>query len=239
MAAGVGQIGRMRRILRWLALGISSLLVLPIIGGVAGEFFIELARERGWYDHPSQRLDAAVSTFSAFVTQPWFLVVTALFVGLALGAWLDLLLRRQADRTSSQTTADPISRGKSSPSIPHKMTLEDEAALIERLRRHAGSRAAISFVFEKDKLLAQRLIAIFNLAGWEGVRSIQSAESILRNVERIDVSGQNQHLVSFVQDALAKHGLVARPKIVDPLVTKDDALRERLERTVAIMIHHP
>jgi hypothetical protein len=49
-----------RRILSWLA----GSLLLAIVFGVVGEFFTALAREKGWYQHPSERLDAAMNAFS-------------------------------------------------------------------------------------------------------------------------------------------------------------------------------
>jgi hypothetical protein len=93
----------MRSFLRWLTLSAAGGLVLAIAAGVVAEFFIELARERGWYDNPSQRLDAAVNAFRSFVTQTLFISTTALVAGLALGAWLDLFLRHREINGSAWT----------------------------------------------------------------------------------------------------------------------------------------
>jgi hypothetical protein len=90
----------MRRFTRWLLVTVAFGLLLAIVAGVVGEFFIEWAREQGWYDDPSQRLDAAMSAVSAFVSQTWFIAVTAFFAGLALGVWLDLFLRSAERRKS-------------------------------------------------------------------------------------------------------------------------------------------
>ncbi len=79
-----------RRILSWLA----GSLLLAIVSGVVGEFFTALARENGWYQHPSERLDAAMTAFSSFVTHSSFLTATAGIVGLAVGMWMDTVLRR-------------------------------------------------------------------------------------------------------------------------------------------------
>jgi hypothetical protein len=46
----------MRSILRWLALYVAVGLILAIGFGVVSEFFIELAREKGWYTNPSSAL---------------------------------------------------------------------------------------------------------------------------------------------------------------------------------------
>jgi hypothetical protein len=92
----LGQLSGMRnlarRILSWLA----GSLLLAIVSGVVGEFFTALARENGWYQHPSERLDAAMNAFSSFVTHSSFLTATAGIVGLAVGMWMDTILRRSS-----------------------------------------------------------------------------------------------------------------------------------------------
>ncbi|MCW5686593.1 MAG: hypothetical protein KIT85_19535 [Pseudolabrys sp.] len=60
-----------------------------------GEFFIELGKEFGWYDKPSQRLEGVLTTLSALVTQSSFLVIAALLTGLTIGLWLDVALRKR------------------------------------------------------------------------------------------------------------------------------------------------
>lgn len=104
MAARAGHCGGMRRVLRWLALYVAGGFILAIASGVVSEFFIELARERDWYASPSDKLDTAMSAFSSFVTQAWFLALTTGLVGLAIGAWGDLFLRRRERRLSKKET---------------------------------------------------------------------------------------------------------------------------------------
>jgi hypothetical protein len=89
---------RLRSLLRWLFVAVFSAMLLGITAGIVGEFFIELGKENGWYDSPSQRLDAAMTALSTFVTQTWFLVGTAFFAGLTVGAWLDHFLRKRGAR---------------------------------------------------------------------------------------------------------------------------------------------
>jgi hypothetical protein len=93
-----GKVVGMGRTLRWAITIILGLLVIPIIVGVVGEFFIELARERGWYAHPVRRWDLAMSAVSAFVAQTWFLILTALVAGLTLGLWANSMLRKWEHR---------------------------------------------------------------------------------------------------------------------------------------------
>ena len=76
---------------------------VAILAGVVGEFFIELAREKGLYTNPSNKLDAAMSAFSSFVQNQWFLMVATAVGFLTIGMWLDSLLRRQEARQLDST----------------------------------------------------------------------------------------------------------------------------------------
>lgn len=87
-----------------LATGVAALLVGMVLSPVVGELFVEAAREKGLYEHPSQRLGAAMSALNSIVSQQWFIGLTLFFVGLAAGTWLDLLLGRRERRRHG----DPI-----------------------------------------------------------------------------------------------------------------------------------
>ncbi|MGA2842992.1 MAG: hypothetical protein ABSG18_23120 [Steroidobacteraceae bacterium] len=82
-----------RRIARLVASTFFSVFVLTIILAVISEFFIEWAREKGWYANPSQRLDAGISAFNHFVTQIWFVMATMFAAGLTMGLWFDWVVR--------------------------------------------------------------------------------------------------------------------------------------------------
>lgn len=73
---------------------VASLLVALVVGPVIGEFFVKWAEESGWYAQPSQKAASTMSLVASFVTQAWFLSLTALVIGLAIGVWVDHLLRR-------------------------------------------------------------------------------------------------------------------------------------------------
>ena len=86
---------RLRSIIRRLVLTAFLSAVAAITWGVFGEFFIEWARENGFYNNPSERLEAGMTAFSSFVTQFWFLIATAFLAGLVVGLWTDKILRRR------------------------------------------------------------------------------------------------------------------------------------------------
>ena len=85
---------RIRQLVRWFFAAVFFAIFVAIVAGVLGEFFIEWAREQGWYQNPSTRLDTAMTAFSDFVTQTWFISTGALLAGLAAGSWIDRWLRR-------------------------------------------------------------------------------------------------------------------------------------------------
>lgn len=96
-----------RKIIRWAAFALFMMVLLPIIVSVVGEFFIELAREKGLYSDPSNRLDAAMIALTVFVTQTWLLVAAGFFGGLAAGLWLDVILRHKLHH---ETVGVPVSK---------------------------------------------------------------------------------------------------------------------------------
>ncbi|MEC9368414.1 MAG: hypothetical protein VX871_06950 [Pseudomonadota bacterium] len=82
------------RVRFWISIALAA-IVIPIVVSVVGEFFIEWAREEGWYEKPSERIEGAMSALSAFVFQAWFLLIGAFVCGLSAGLWLDVLLRKK------------------------------------------------------------------------------------------------------------------------------------------------
>jgi hypothetical protein len=86
---------RLRALHRRISASLTVAFLLALVAGVVGEFFIELGKEKGWYDKPSARLDAFMNAFSDFVTQTWFLTIVAFLCGLTIGLWADYLMRRR------------------------------------------------------------------------------------------------------------------------------------------------
>jgi hypothetical protein len=107
---------RIRTIARWVFSFIFLILAAPSAVAVLGEFFIEMARERGFYKDPWQRLDSAVTWLGDFVGHTWFMCLVAGFFGLAAGSWVDNLLRRrerdiaQVDRVALANRAEELCR---------------------------------------------------------------------------------------------------------------------------------
>jgi hypothetical protein len=85
----------LRRLSRRLSASLTFLFLFAIAGALVAEFFIELGKEQGWYQQPAQRVEAAMTAFSVFVTQTWFLVLAAALTGLTAGLWSDVALRKR------------------------------------------------------------------------------------------------------------------------------------------------
>ncbi len=69
----------MRKLLGWLLTALTAGMIIPVIG----EFFVELAKERGWYDQPGAKVSFIVECLSAITDLPGF--YTAL--GFVAGGW--------------------------------------------------------------------------------------------------------------------------------------------------------
>lgn len=79
---------------RFVLTGLVALILIP----VGGEFFIEFARKRGLYEHPSETVGAVMDKMIAIADLPWFKSVALLLTGLTIGMWFDTLARKRARR---------------------------------------------------------------------------------------------------------------------------------------------
>ncbi|MEQ8746435.1 hypothetical protein [Pyruvatibacter sp.] len=91
----------LQRILRWAAAGLLGLMLSPVVS----EFFIELARERGVYDNPTETLEGGIAMLSGLVNSQYFISTLALVAGLSVGLWLDHFLRRIERKHAPEATA--------------------------------------------------------------------------------------------------------------------------------------
>jgi hypothetical protein len=91
--------------IRWISFIAFLVFAGPIAASIVGEFFIELAREKGFYAHPSDRLEAAITALNSFVTQTWFLYSAVALSGFLVGLLLDYSLRTKgADKDPGKST---------------------------------------------------------------------------------------------------------------------------------------
>jgi len=102
---------------------ILSYLLFAVVGtiavAVASEWFIEVAKDKGWYDEAGQRWDLIMSATLSFLSSPIVYIPVVGLAGIVAGLWLDVVLRKFETR-----------RQKDPPSIDWKF-LQDE---IQRLK---------------------------------------------------------------------------------------------------------
>lgn len=77
-----------RSIINWFFYG-AGLLLLPVVT----EFVIELAREIGIYENPSQKLNVVLN-FLSFASAPWFLMLAVAVLFTGVGMFVDDRWRR-------------------------------------------------------------------------------------------------------------------------------------------------
>lgn len=107
------------------------LLIAPVIVSVLAEFFIELARERGLYDRPSETISNIMTALETVTGSWWFIAPGLLIVGAAGGLWLDFLVRKLPFRGSEGQVATAVQVRTSDNSqgldlIPDGIRLEGE-----------------------------------------------------------------------------------------------------------------
>jgi hypothetical protein len=149
-------------------------------GGIFGEFFIEWARESDWYVNPSERVHAAMSVFSSFVTQPWFVSVTMLVAGLAIGAWADAIFRRkeQATMSSAQDDLHEQTADTTNPSVVTSALPDNNANHIDKENEEAHPASLDNFkraAQERDLSPEYKDLLAFFLDHLEPVASAQWA----------------------------------------------------------------
>lgn len=81
-------------------------VVVVIIVAVVGEWFIEVAKDKGWYDNAGAVWDIAMSAVISYLATPLFYVPFAVSVGLVGGLWLDTGLRFYEARKNVQKAVD-------------------------------------------------------------------------------------------------------------------------------------
>jgi hypothetical protein len=90
----------MRRFFQVFWAIVAAIIVVPVAGG----WFSELAKEKGLYEHPSENMEAVMTWLSSFVSQPTYWGLAGLVVGMAVGMWMDAILKR---REKDGVTARP------------------------------------------------------------------------------------------------------------------------------------
>jgi hypothetical protein len=194
----------MRHPTRWLVTTISGGLLGAVVFDPVGQIFVELAREAGLYDDILKKLEGILTHFGAFVTQAWFLMVTALSVGLAIGMWLDIYLRYQ-ERLSHlmryKSRTDPLSAFNAW----KRRTLTRELRRINR----GESNVHVQVSNAVDLAFAEAIASCFQGAGWK-IRIDRRPRPNGGTWQGSRIQGFNGELVHLVQSSLSQVGIDTR-----------------------------
>ncbi len=105
---------RIRKILLWL----TGTTVASFVIGPLGEWFIELARQMGWYDNPKETAEGAIAKFlntlaaisawisGSFFNPTWMTVGAGVIFAFTAGFWADAWFVRR-ERPVNQTPVSP------------------------------------------------------------------------------------------------------------------------------------
>ncbi len=80
-----------RKKIRPVVLALLGVVLLPIFG----EFFVEFAREKGWYKNPSEQVEGIMNFISTITNLPYFYHFVVFIAGLSMGVSVDLFLRKR------------------------------------------------------------------------------------------------------------------------------------------------
>lgn len=81
--------------IRWAAAVVSTIVLVPVVG----EFFVRLAEEFGWYEHPTATVKLLTRALSDVVGHDLFCWIAGGVLGFTGGVWLDAVVRRRQPAT--------------------------------------------------------------------------------------------------------------------------------------------
>lgn len=91
----------LRKFLTWTLVGIVGTIILAVVA----EWFIEVARDKGFFTDAGGTWDSVVGTVLTAVLNPWFLAGLTGLGGLVAGLWIDAFLRRIERRRAPDYSA--------------------------------------------------------------------------------------------------------------------------------------
>lgn len=226
----------MRRVASQLITWISAGLLSAVVFGPVGQFAVELAREKGWYDDPSRRLESIAAWFGSYVTQTPFLVVTALSAGLAIGLWLDTYLRYRERQSGLRQYHNRVDRVTAFSRSKRRALTRD----LRKLNSGGDHNAHLHVSSVADLPFAETIASCFRSAGWEThvdrrPRPVRPGETQPWN--GIRVQGFNNDLVTVVRSTLSRAGITSRAEFIKQnQVARDSPSWSAVERRIRLWI---
>jgi hypothetical protein len=103
---GISHMAGVRRLIRWILASVSAVILIPVLG----EFFIDFARERGLYEHPSERMEAIIDAIASLGANQVYRLIAVAIACFALGFWVDYLLGLLMHRDRVDTERNTFTR---------------------------------------------------------------------------------------------------------------------------------
>jgi hypothetical protein len=226
----------MRRLASQLITWISAGLLGAVVFGPVSQFAVELAREAGWYEDPSRRLETVVVRFGVFVTQTPFLVVTAFSAGLAIGLWLDTYLRYRERQSGLRQYQDRVDRVAALSGSNRRALTRD----LRTLNRGGAYNAHLHVSSVADLPFAEAIASCFQSAGWDThvdrrPRPVRPGEDQPWN--GIRVQGFNNDLLGIVRSTLGRAGIQAQADFIkENKVARDNPSWRVVDRRIRLWI---
>jgi len=184
----------------------------------AGQFFISLAEEGGWYQNPSAKLRAVIAFFAAIASSPLFHWIGGAIIGLAGGVWLDAILKRRNDGEgliypADKATVMAVGNIQNFITPPHvALTFEEKQFRLElrkfvsslddaygKLGRVFGDLLQIDQNNNQDAHENERFFASSSTCIIGNSASIDSLKSLTQvNVDEMDANAIELATVSFI-----------------------------------------
>jgi hypothetical protein len=143
---------------------------------VVGEWFVELAKEHGVYERPTEKLGNVMSWFSALTAAPWFYPTLTFFAGAALALWVaEMFPSRRSDGENSKAP-----RSLAPDFFVDRTVLDRESPVADKMKK------------------AERLYAMW----LTGTKMIQEIKEVSK-VDRLLLPDPNSNSLAFFQSALS------------------------------------
>jgi hypothetical protein len=110
-----GKVRNMRSTIRKIATGLFFSGVGAIVFAVLGEWFVEVARDKGWYADAGKTWDLIMGPITEFATSYWIVVPMSVLGGVVIGLWADVAIRSiSAHESNHQQTPENCGKDRSS-----------------------------------------------------------------------------------------------------------------------------
>lgn len=131
-------------------------MIVLIVGALVSEFFVALARERGYYDHPSRTLSAV---FDFLLRNPFVHSIGGAIVGFAVGVWTYSGARsKELESAAAQAALPRLTKQDSRIAVIAKA--REMATSIRHVLTNRGLEAAITYYrqFENESIDAMEIL---------------------------------------------------------------------------------